>query len=130
MAARAGHGEDAESSPDLLDPKPEIMPVSRCPRSHHPPRRHGHPRPRLVAVQRGEHWVILGANGSGKTSLLSALTGYLSPTDGDISVLGQTFRRERLARTPQTRRPRQFQHPPDDPRHEPALTSVICGSTP
>jgi len=26
-------------------------------------------------VRRGEHWVILGANGSGKTSLLSALTG-------------------------------------------------------
>jgi iron complex transport system ATP-binding protein len=43
------------------------------------------------AVQRGEHWVILGANGSGKTSLLSALTGYLSPTSGSISVLGQTF---------------------------------------
>ena len=42
-------------------------------------------------VQRGEHWVILGANGSGKTSLLSALTGYLSPTSGAISVLGQTF---------------------------------------
>jgi iron complex transport system ATP-binding protein len=42
-------------------------------------------------VQRGEHWVILGANGSGKTSLLSALTGYLSPTSGDVSVLGQTF---------------------------------------
>ena len=42
-------------------------------------------------VQRGEHWVILGANGSGKTSLLSSLTGYLSPTSGSISVLGQTF---------------------------------------
>jgi iron complex transport system ATP-binding protein len=42
-------------------------------------------------VQRGEHWVILGANGSGKTSLLSALTGYLPPTAGAISVLGQTF---------------------------------------
>lgn len=42
-------------------------------------------------VQRGENWVILGANGSGKTSLLSALTGYLSPTSGEISVLGQTF---------------------------------------
>jgi len=42
-------------------------------------------------VQRGEHWVILGANGSGKTSLLSALTGYLSPTSGEVSVLGQTF---------------------------------------
>lgn len=42
-------------------------------------------------VQRGEHWVILGANGSGKTSLLSALTGYLMPTRGGISVLGETY---------------------------------------
>ena len=42
-------------------------------------------------VQHGEHWVILGANGSGKTSLLSALTGYLMPTSGEISVLGETY---------------------------------------
>jgi len=42
-------------------------------------------------VQRGEHWVILGANGSGKTSLLSALTGYLMPTSGEISLLGETY---------------------------------------
>lgn len=42
-------------------------------------------------VQRGEHWVIPGANGSGKTSLLSALTGYLMPTTGEISLLGQTY---------------------------------------
>jgi iron complex transport system ATP-binding protein len=42
-------------------------------------------------VQRGEHWVILGANGSGKTSLLSALTGYLMPTSGEVSVLGETY---------------------------------------
>ena len=42
-------------------------------------------------VARGQHWVILGANGSGKTSLLSALTGYLTPTAGDITVLGETF---------------------------------------
>ena len=42
-------------------------------------------------VARGEHWVILGANGSGKTSLLSALTGYLTPTEGEITVLGETF---------------------------------------
>lgn len=40
-------------------------------------------------VQRGEHWVILGANGSGKTSLLSALTGYLMPTSGEISVTAE-----------------------------------------
>lgn len=39
----------------------------------------------------GEHWVVLGANGSGKTSLLKALTGFLSPTTGEISVLGQRY---------------------------------------
>lgn len=42
-------------------------------------------------VERGQHWVILGANGSGKTSLLSALLGYLTPTDGSIRLLGRTF---------------------------------------
>ena len=42
-------------------------------------------------VNAGEHWAILGANGSGKTSLLSALTGYLMPTAGEISLLGETY---------------------------------------
>jgi len=42
-------------------------------------------------VERGQHWAILGANGSGKTSLLSALTGYLMPTTGEIAVLGQRY---------------------------------------
>jgi iron complex transport system ATP-binding protein len=37
-------------------------------------------------VERGQHWVILGANGSGKTSLLSALTGYLMPSEGEIRI--------------------------------------------
>jgi iron complex transport system ATP-binding protein len=44
-------------------------------------------------VERGQHWVILGANGSGKTSLLSALTGYLMPTAGNVSLLGETYGR-------------------------------------
>lgn len=44
-------------------------------------------------VEHGQHWVILGANGSGKTSLLSALTGYLMPTAGEISLLGETYGR-------------------------------------
>ncbi|MEW6303321.1 MAG: ABC transporter ATP-binding protein [Verrucomicrobiota bacterium] len=44
-------------------------------------------------VERGQHWVILGANGSGKTSLLSSLTGYLPPTLGAITVLGRTYGR-------------------------------------
>jgi iron complex transport system ATP-binding protein len=42
-------------------------------------------------VNQGEHWVILGANGSGKTSLLSALTGYLMPTSGNLEVLGRCY---------------------------------------
>lgn len=42
-------------------------------------------------VAPGQHWVMLGANGSGKTSLLSALTGYLMPTSGEISLFGQRY---------------------------------------
>jgi iron complex transport system ATP-binding protein len=79
------------------------------------------------AVQRREHWVILGANGSGKTSLLSSLTGYLSPTSGSISVLGQTFGetdwrdlRTHIGIVSSSVR----QMLPD---HEPALLTVISG---
>ncbi len=42
-------------------------------------------------VQRGQHWVILGPNGAGKSSLLASLTGYLTPSGGDIEVLGRRF---------------------------------------
>jgi iron complex transport system ATP-binding protein len=44
-------------------------------------------------VERGQHWAILGANGSGKTSLLSTLTGYMPLSGGEISVLGETYGR-------------------------------------
>lgn len=43
------------------------------------------------SVHTGEHWVILGANGSGKTSLLRAIGGYLAPTAGEIELLGETY---------------------------------------
>ncbi|MFN7138709.1 MAG: ABC transporter ATP-binding protein [Limisphaerales bacterium] len=42
-------------------------------------------------VMRGEHWVVLGANGSGKTSLLSVLSGYLTASAGEIEVLGERY---------------------------------------
>jgi iron complex transport system ATP-binding protein len=42
-------------------------------------------------VNAGEHWVVLGANGSGKTSLLKALTGYMTPTAGEITLLGEEY---------------------------------------
>ena len=44
-------------------------------------------------VMPGEHWAILGQNGSGKTSLLSALTGYLTPTAGVVELLSQRYGR-------------------------------------
>lgn len=42
-------------------------------------------------VEAGQHWAILGANGSGKTSLLSALTGYLTPTGGEVELLSERY---------------------------------------
>jgi iron complex transport system ATP-binding protein len=43
------------------------------------------------SVNPRDHWVVLGANGSGKTTLLQLLAGYLWPTRGNITVLGQEF---------------------------------------
>lgn len=43
------------------------------------------------SVHTREHWVILGPNGSGKSSLLSALAGYLTPTEGRFQLLGEEF---------------------------------------
>ncbi len=42
-------------------------------------------------IARGEHWAVIGPNGCGKTSLLKALTGYLSTTAGDIELLGKRY---------------------------------------
>ena len=42
-------------------------------------------------VHPGEHWAILGLNGSGKTSLLNIVTGYNYPTAGRANVRGTEF---------------------------------------
>jgi len=42
-------------------------------------------------IEKGQHWVILGPNGCGKTSLLKALTGYLTPSSGEITLLNQRY---------------------------------------
>lgn len=39
----------------------------------------------------GENWVILGRNGSGKTTILEMMTGYLFPSSGSVEVLGYKF---------------------------------------
>lgn len=45
------------------------------------------------SVRPDERWVVLGANGSGKTSLLRIASLYLHPTVGDVEVLGHTLGR-------------------------------------
>lgn len=42
-------------------------------------------------VYEGEHWAILGLNGSGKTSILNIITGYSYPTSGSVKVLDTKF---------------------------------------
>jgi iron complex transport system ATP-binding protein len=42
-------------------------------------------------IQKNENWVLFGPNGAGKTTLLKILTGYLRPSEGRASVLGETI---------------------------------------
>ncbi len=42
-------------------------------------------------VQPGEHWAVIGLNGSGKTSLLKLINGYIFPSSGEVTVLGKKF---------------------------------------
>jgi len=49
-----------------------------------------------LEIQRGEVLGLLGPNGSGKTTILRTLTGYLAPTQGRISVAGFDMATESL----------------------------------
>ena len=44
-------------------------------------------------VRPGERWVVLGRNGSGKTSLIRIASLYLHPSSGTVEVLGQVLGR-------------------------------------
>lgn len=41
-------------------------------------------------IYKNQIFVLLGHNGAGKTTTISMLTGLLDPTDGYISVFGET----------------------------------------
>lgn len=79
------------------------------------------------SVRRGEHWAVLGPNGCGKTSLLRALHGYLTPTAGELRVLGRDYGaydwRELRARLGLVSSSLHA----SVPGHEPALATVASG---
>jgi len=45
---------------------------------------------RFEAAQ-GEHWLVLGASGSGKTTFLNLVAGLLAPSEGEIEVGGRAL---------------------------------------
>lgn len=79
-------------------------------------------------VERGQHWVILGSNGCGKTSLLKVLLGYLTPSGGEMRVLGKEYGaydwRELRLRIGMVSSALQA----SVPAHEPALFTVVSGA--
>jgi ABC-2 type transport system ATP-binding protein len=50
-----------------------------------------------LSVRRGEVFCLFGPNGSGKTTFLRMLTGYISPSAGRLTVAGHDVVREPLA---------------------------------
>ncbi|MFT8323251.1 MAG: ABC transporter ATP-binding protein [Bacillus sp. (in: firmicutes)] len=47
-------------------------------------------------INKGEHWVLYGLNGAGKTALLNMLCAYYHPTVGAVEVLGKVFGKAEL----------------------------------
>ncbi|WP_298015817.1 ABC transporter ATP-binding protein [uncultured Castellaniella sp.] len=55
-----------------------------------------------LAIPAGARHALIGPNGAGKTTLINLLTGYLEPTSGRVSLMGQD-----VTRMPQHERCRQ-----------------------
>lgn len=47
-------------------------------------------------IRKGEHWLVYGMNGCGKTTLLSILAGFRQQTQGELRVFGEPFRNENV----------------------------------
>ncbi|MCM3783876.1 ATP-binding cassette domain-containing protein [Neobacillus mesonae] len=44
-----------------------------------------------IQMKPGENWVILGRNGSGKTTILEMIMGYMFPSQGKVKVLDYVY---------------------------------------
>ena len=42
-------------------------------------------------VEQGDHWVIFGMNGCGKTTLLSIVAGVHAQTSGTVKIFGEEY---------------------------------------
>lgn len=42
-------------------------------------------------INEGENWALLGANGSGKSTILGMIPAYIFPTSGEVRVFGHKF---------------------------------------
>lgn len=42
-------------------------------------------------IEKGDHWVLFGLNGAGKTAILNLLNAEYFPTKGKVTVLGKEF---------------------------------------
>ncbi|MEI2402106.1 ABC transporter ATP-binding protein [Niallia taxi] len=47
-------------------------------------------------INKGEHWVLYGLNGAGKTALLNMICAYYHPTVGKMTVLDKEFGKAEL----------------------------------
>ena len=47
-------------------------------------------------VQKGDHWILFGMNGCGKTTLLSIIAGFKGYTKGKLQVFGQEYSEENI----------------------------------
>ena len=47
-------------------------------------------------VQKGDHWIIFGMNGCGKTTLLSTVAGFRGYTEGNLEVFGEPYRSDNI----------------------------------
>lgn len=47
-------------------------------------------------IHKGEHWIVFGMNGCGKTTLLSIIAGFKGETGGRLEVFGETYSAENI----------------------------------
>lgn len=47
-------------------------------------------------VQKGDHWIVFGMNGCGKTTLLSIIAGYNDFTAGSVKVFGEAYNNDNI----------------------------------